>query len=118
MPRIIIETKAPDAMRYNTLGDWFTNGEGDLVVQVSSLDGEPLDDDNFLIALHEFVEAKLCREAGISQETVDEFDREFTGDGEPGDARESPYRQQHRRAMLIEHLVADWLGLADYGKVE
>lgn len=75
-------------------------------------------DEQFLIALHELVEWKLCATRGISQSEVDAFDFGFKGEGEPGDDPSCVYRQQHRFAMLIEMLVAHELGLTGYGKVE
>lgn len=118
--RIVIEAVPQNAMRppYSAspeAGDWFVNAEGDLVIRVI---GETLDDPQpFLFALHELIEAKLCRVRGISQEAVDAFDAAFTGDGEPGDMADAPYRKEHRQAMLIEMLMANFLGLDDYGEI-
>jgi hypothetical protein len=114
--RIIIECKSQDEMRYDTTGDWFFDENGNLVIQVVGTD--PVDDDTFLVALHELVEVKLCHKAGVTQDAVDVFDFAFKGDGEPGDDPAAPYRSQHRFAMLIEHLVARELGIVGYGKVE
>ncbi len=117
MTRIIIESIVPDKMRYDTLGDWFWNDDGDMVIQVAGTD--PLQSaDDFLVALHELIEVKLCLNHGITQNNVDQFDLNFTGDGEPGDDPMAPYRAEHRCAMLIEHMAAHFLGLSDYGVVE
>lgn len=100
--------------REDGLGDWFVNDDGDIVIRAVGLD--PLShDDAFLVALHELVELKLCLAAGISQEAVDAFDAAYEGDGEPGDDSRSPYRKQHRKACLIEFLMADMLGIVGYG---
>jgi hypothetical protein len=116
-PKIIIECLPQSQMRYCTTGDWFFDKEGNLIIQV--VGGDPLDhDEAFLVALHELVEVKLCHKAGVTQAAVDGFDFTFSGDGEPGDHPEAPYREQHRKAMLIEHLVANFLGKTDYGRVE
>lgn len=136
MNRILIETVDKSAMRppYNQQdegGDWFINDDGDLVIRAI---GVNLDDpEAFLFCLHELVEAYLCRYRGISQQAVDEFDRKFAaepvnpdypwtplldGNEEPGDHPASPYRREHRQAMLIEHLMANFLGFDAYGKVE
>lgn len=106
-------------MRYDTCGDWFYEGD-QLVIQVSDrLDGAKLDrEEQFLIALHELVEAKLCKVHGVSQKLVDDFDRAYRGDGEPGDDPKSPYRLEHRFAMLIEHLMAREMGFNSYGRME
>jgi hypothetical protein len=114
-PRIILETCPPYNMRYDTAGDWFINDDGDFVIRsIHNI----LDCNGFLISLHELVEMFLCKNAEISQKMVDEFDLSFEGDGEPGDHPKAPYRAQHRQAMLVEHLVANFLGMADYGRVD
>ena len=118
--RIIIIEVVPDTshQRYDTVGDWFWDAEGNLRIKVVGAD--PVDEDSaFLIALHELVEAKLCFNAGVTQGAVDAFDMSQSAtDGEPGDSPEAPYRTQHRQAMLLEHLMANFLGLLDYGIVE
>lgn len=114
--RIIIECLPQEQMRYDTTGDWFWDNDGNLIIQV--VGGDPLDDDAaFLVALHELVETKLCHKAGITQGAVDTFDFTFKGEGEPGDHPDAPYRVQHRHAMLIEHMMALFLGKTDYGSV-
>ena len=136
--RIIIETKRTIEMRYDTLGDWYyrecqREAEApDGLEMVIEVDREQVVDPRvqLVIALHELIEAKLCEDAGITQEQVDNFDRnewpklvakmgdwDWVADLEPGDAEEAPYRKQHRFAMLIEHLVARELGLEGYGVV-
>lgn len=104
-----IDTIAHRYQRYDTCGDWRFSF-GNLRVTVSRLDNE---DYEFLIGLHEMIEAYLCLKAGISQQSVDEFDTSFAGDGEPGDDSRAPYWQQHRFATHIERQVAvilnvDW----------
>jgi hypothetical protein len=114
--KIIIECLRQDQMRYDTTGDWSFDKDGNLVIQV--VGGDPLDhDEAFLVALHELIEVKLCLKAGVTQGAVDAFDFKFTGDGEPGDHPDAPYREQHRKAMLIEHLMANFLGMSSYGEV-
>lgn len=113
--RIILETCPPAEMRYDTVGDWFFNEDGDLVIRSIH---EITDDNGFLIALHELVEARLCLKAGIRQVDVDQFDMKFEGDSEPGDHPQAPYRAQHRKAMIVEHLMANFLGHTDYGRID
>ncbi len=121
MKRIILEAVPQSAMRppYNQQaegGDWFVSPEGELTIRVIS---DAIDRPAaFLFALHELVEAMLCAKDGVSQQAVDAFDAAFTGTGEAGDDPNAPYRTQHRRAMLVEHLMAHFLGITDYGKVE
>jgi aryl-alcohol dehydrogenase-like predicted oxidoreductase len=126
MNRIVLEAVPQSAMRppYDQetgSGDWFYDDAGDLVIRSIGTD---LDDpETFLYALHELVEAMLCRADGVSQEAVDRFDAahattlDHDPDAEPGDHPAAPYRRQHRRAMLIEMLMAEFLGLTGYGTV-
>ena len=73
------------------------------------------------IALHELIEAWLCRKRGITQQQVDNFDfancDKVPPDIELGDYPEAPYQTEHRFAMLIEHIMAHELGLKGYGVV-
>ncbi|TAK81885.1 MAG: hypothetical protein EPO09_21785 [Aquabacterium sp.] len=127
--RIIIEAVAQEDMRppYNQDkegGDWIIDGD---TITVRSI-GEDFENwqqpETFLYALHELIECMLCRKAGISQEQVDRFDvaheymQDHLPDAQPGDHPASPYRLQHRRACLIEFLVADMLGIVGYGRME
>ena len=111
--RIIIEAVPRAQMRYDTLGDWFQDGE-DLRIQVAD---HITPDEQFLIALHEIVEVKLCIMHGVGQQQVDAFDFSFSGEGEPGDHPAAPYRKEHRQAALIEHMMASFMGLDSYGVV-
>lgn len=116
--RIIIEAVPQEQQRYDTLGDWFWDDAGNLVIRVTGAD--PFDQDEaFLIALHELIEVKLCAKHGITQGEVDAFDLEYDGErDEPGDDPAAPYQREHRCAMMIEHTMAMMLGLWSYGKVE
>jgi hypothetical protein len=113
--RIIIETLHPNDMRYVTDGDWFTTPDGTLMIQVNE---QMPAHDQFLIALHELIEMKLCEKAGVSQQAVDAFDFNFKGGGEPGDHPDAPYLRQHRFAALIDHMVAHEMGIDRYGRVD
>ena len=110
--KILIQTIPHSSQRYNTIGDWqFVKGltswsfssEKSLAIHISAMSDERYE---FLIALHEMVEAYLCKHADISGKAVDEFDMSFTGEGEPGDDPSCPYNRQHRVASAIEELVA------------
>ena len=66
------------------------------------------------------MEAILCQAHGVKEADVDAHDNLFESEDhaeedEPGDDPRAPYRTQHRQAMLIEHLMANFLGLTDYG---
>lgn len=106
--RITIETIPHDDQRYPTLGDWTFDEGGNLNVKVSTL-GDP--DYEFLIGLHEMIEAFLCHKRGIRQEDVDEFDRTHRIFNEPGAHPEAPYRHEHAFAEAIERLMAHELGV-------
>jgi hypothetical protein len=112
MNRIEIRFIPESEQRYATLGDWTFQGETLLI----SASGDT-QDEQFLVALHELVEAYLCDKHGVNQDAVDEFDMSFEDDGEPGDSSAAPYRVEHRDACLVEHIVARFLGLTDYGVV-
>lgn len=121
--RIIIEAVPAaemrlEAYRSDGFGDWYVDPEnGDIRIKVAGADVWD-EEELFLIALHELVEARLCFKAGVTQGAVDVFDAKFEGDGEPGDDPAAPYRVQHRHAMLIEHMMAMALGKTDYGTME
>jgi hypothetical protein len=119
MTPIVITTCPYASMRYPTLGDLFyEHGALRIVVATDDEHGLPIDEqEQFLIALHELVEVKLCEARGITQVDVDRFDLAYTGEGEPGDEPDSPYRREHRFAMMLEHLMAHELGMTGYGIV-
>lgn len=126
MTRIIIECIPAEQQRYPTDGDWyFDKSNGDLHIKITGSDVLS-EDRRFLYALHEIVEAKLCFNHGVTEGAVDFFDIKFEKDreaglhgedAEPGDHPHAPYRKEHRCAMLIEHMMAHFLGIDDYGEV-
>jgi len=102
-------------------GDWWFDENGDMVIRTTGTDLD--DNEAFLYALHELIEARLCAKAGISQDAVDRFDAAFDNmedrdpEGEPGDHPAAPYRRQHRQACIVEFMVADMLGMIGYGSM-
>lgn len=103
------------SQRYPTVGDWQTGRGPDFNIKVSSM---PDWRHEFLVALHELLEAALCYHRHISDAEVTAFDVSYTGEGEPGDDPGAPYRNEHIYATSIERLVAaelevDW---AEYEK--
>jgi hypothetical protein len=111
--KIVIETIEHEEQRYPTVGDWFYWNKT-LHIKVSETDNN---DYNYLIALHELVEAWLCQKRGIIQEEVDafdiayEFNRQPGDDSEPGDNISAPYRDEHCIATGVERIVCAALGL-------
>lgn len=100
--------------RYLTCGDWIQNPDGSTTILVSKTGN---DDTDFLVALHELVEERLCKKAGITQQEVDDFDIEFEAnrsegdESEPGASAAAPYRFQHFTAEIVERIVAQALGV-------
>lgn len=108
--------------RYETVGDWWWTKDGDLEIRVSKMSDWRYE---VCVAIHELVEVVLCKQAGVSQESVDEFDIEYEKQrakslsldtSEPGDSRFAPYRFQHCIATGVERVVAAVLGVnwSDY----
>lgn len=118
---VLIRFIPESEMRIPGLGDWGFDAE---YLQIHAA-GDTLDE-QFLVALHELVEAWLCHREGVDERAVDEHDIRFEAerqaglhgpDEEPGDSPFAPYRTQHRRAAIVEHLVANFLSLVDYGVI-
>lgn len=119
--KIQIETIPHAQHRYSTCGDWFEK-DGVLHIKVSE---ELPEKEAVLVALHELIEVTLCKDRGITEKQVDDFDMEFEknrpeGDeSEPGDHPDAPYRKEHFFATNIERLVGaelgvDWETYADH----
>ena len=116
--KIVIESVLRAQHRYDTWGDWWYDEDGTLQIRISEDEPDlPTATHQFLIALHELVEAWLCKQRGVTQAQVDAHDLAFTGEGEAGDDPTAPYHKEHRFAMLVEHLMAHELGLSSYGTV-
>jgi hypothetical protein len=114
--KIIIETIPHQQQRYPTVGDWIFDKDGTLHITVSDMGDDRYE---FLVGVHEAVEAFLCRHRGISEESITEFDikfeknRQYNDISEPGDNPLAPYRKEHFFATSIERLIAaelkvDW----------
>lgn len=94
--------------RYPTSGDWQFGPDDTLTVTVSDL-GDPRF--NALVAIHEVVEALLCRERGITDEVVTKFDTDHLELEEPGDDPRAPYHAEHMAASVVEQALAALLGI-------
>ena len=116
--KIVIEAIPQSAMRVSGWGDWYW---ADDTLHIRSV----IDDqecDAFLVAFHELTEAWLCKLHGVDEKAVDTFDslfetEEHPEEEAPGDDPRAPYRREHRCAMLIEHMMAHFMGMDDYGVV-
>lgn len=111
---ILIKTIPHEMQRYETVGDWVFDGEGNITIFVSDMGDWKKE---MLVAFHELAEVLLCKKRGITQELVDDFDMKFEqnrkfGDlSEPGDSQEAPYRREHFFATNVERLLAAELGV-------
>jgi len=107
--RITIETIQHEHQRYDTCGDWLFLGEPptELRIRVSHLGDWRME---ALVGLHEAIEALLCRQRGISEESVTAFDKAFEGD-EPGEDRAAPYHREHMFAYAMELALMTELGV-------
>lgn len=99
---------------YITCGDWRFCTNGDLEATVSQMD-DP--DAEFVVLLHELIEAYLCRKHGVSSQSVCAHDIMFEKErqlmqdmAEPGDDPRAPYRREHQFATMIEMAVLHELG--------
>lgn len=113
--RITIETVQHQSQRYPTVGDWYNDGYGGLKINVSDMKNWRYE---FLVGIHELVEAALCKDRNISQREVDNFDLKYEEnrlpddkDTEPGDSPQAPYYAEHVFAGCIERLLAHELGI-------
>lgn len=115
--KITIDTIPHSSQRYNTPGDFFGNGDGDIQINVSELGDWRKE---MCIAVHELVELLICKWQGISIRQIDDFDLKFEAereqgihkpDDEPGSHKDAPYKSAHFVAETVERVVAFALGL-------
>lgn len=100
--------------RYETCGDWWFAPDGTLHIRVSEMEK---DDYEFLVAIHELVEAWVCRDRGVNENSITQFDKEYEDervagdDSEPGDSLFSPYKYEHCLATGIERILCSILNV-------
>jgi hypothetical protein len=113
---ILIKVIPHAQQRYDTVGDWIFQGDT-LFITISDMGDDRY---NQLVGYHEYIEAILCKAAGIKEEDVTAFDikfEEWRASGnvgafdEPGNHNASPYYQQHQIATQYEMLLARELGV-------
>jgi hypothetical protein len=116
MPKLretVIRIIPHDKHRYETVGDYWYHGDT-REVRISDMNDE---DCEFLVTIHELVEAHLCRKHGIDENAITAFDVAFEENrkegnvDEPGDSPEAPYQKEHQFATKIEKLIAEELGI-------
>lgn len=118
---IIIKVIPNSEHRPNITGaDWYFDQDGNLQVRVSKMGNWKYE---VCLALHEVFEAVLCKDAGVTQQQVDEFDIPYEATHSPkcdaGDEKDAPYNRQHGFATAAERIMTtelrvNWL---DYNKV-
>lgn len=106
-PIIVVETVPHGQQPYNTCGFYGTDN-GAMHVTVSMMPDWKY---TALVAIHEIIEATICRSDGVTDDEITAFDVAFTGDGEPGDDPAAPYRRQHLMATAIEKMLAAAMGV-------
>lgn len=117
--KIIIETIPHKDQRYETCGDWYTDTNGSLRIKISEEMGER---SAFAVAIHELIEWFLCKERGITEAMVDQFDFKYEEErseglrrehDDPGDDPHCPCHDEHQFATAIErrlmaHMLEKW----------
>jgi len=112
--RIVIATAPKEFIRASQSGDWDI---GENVILVSVRDDIESAESTLAIAIHELVEAFLCRRNGITDKQVVDFDTKFESlrakdnNDEPGDDPAAPYRKEHQAATHVERAVCSALGI-------
>lgn len=103
---ISIKTIPHKEQRYPTIGDWWLEN-GEMKIRVSEELGN--EDYQFMIAIHELIEQHLCRKRGISQESIDKFDKEHLDSEDPGSLPDAPYHKEHLFSLIVEGMLANQL---------
>ncbi len=110
---ITIRTIPPAEFRPGITGaDWWYDDAGDLQVRVA-----PMSDwrREFVLIVHELVEAGLCKHDGVPHEAVDTFDIQYAKNHasglDAGDDPAAPYTRQHCVATGVERVVAAHLSV-------
>jgi hypothetical protein len=107
--KITIQSIPPSAIRYDTCGDWYFTRDGELIIEVPEYKYAP--DSQFLVALHELVEAYLCFRNGIREEDVSAWDIAHPDAEEPAEVAGAPYEREHETATIVEKIVCAALGI-------
>lgn len=107
---IDIQSVPAEHQRYDTAGDWYYEQSDPNHLSIVTTQ-HPDWRFSFLVALHELVEAALCKQAGITQAMVDEFDMTHEYLDDPGMSLDAPYHKQHLAAATVEYNIARELGV-------
>lgn len=103
MISVRIKTVKPGKLPYNRVGDWHWEGER-LEISVQDMADRRHE---WLLVCHELIEAFLCLIAGVSEESIDQFDKEHDGQWIPA----GPGYREHLTATGIESILASITGV-------
>nr|WP_276978646.1 hypothetical protein [Ferrimicrobium acidiphilum] len=117
---VVIEEIPHKEQRYPTVGDWTppTKAKRPVKIRVSKMKDWRY---TFLVAFHELIEYQLCKQRGITDDEVVDFDVQFEAeraaglhskDAEPGDDPRAPYKKEHQFATKKEREMAKELGVS------
>ncbi len=101
--KINIKTVKPGTLPFNRVGDWTWRGET-LQISVNDMSEERYE---WLLAVHEVVEAFLCKFRGITEQAIDKFDKDHNGAWLP----EGPGYPEHLFATGVESIIAAMVGI-------
>ena len=106
MGKIIITFKPARKLRHaqygmETYGDYYTKGKNTHIDILETLPKKI----RFAITTHELIEEHLCREAGITNKQIDDWDFSHPSAEEPGELPGCPYFEQHAKAMKLEQFL-------------
>jgi hypothetical protein len=108
MIKIRVKTIPHNKQRYNTAGDYWDD-KGQKEIRVSEL-SNPIHE--FIIAVHEIVEAYLTEARGIKEQDILKYDVEKLkhlkdpNRLDPGHDPKAPYHKEHMFAEKIEKMLA------------
>jgi hypothetical protein len=115
---IVIQSTRQSKIRSFQSGDWWSHDHDEFTIHVL----ETMSPESQLaVAIHELVEAYLCRKHGVTDEMVCAFDDKYEAEreqgkhkdnDEPGDDPAAPYRQEHMMATHVERAVCHAIGLS------
>lgn len=115
--------------RYDTVGDWIFHDDQKLTINISNLHDQAgisendytykhsmgktsIADSHVLVAVHEIIEAVLCRARGITDEVVTAWDKQHEDHPDPGSIPGCPYYAEHMYATMIEKSLASELDMS------
>jgi hypothetical protein len=106
---IIIRIVPKEEQRYETAGDWqFHPTNGDLIIKVSKMSDWRYE---MCVAIHELTEALLCKQNGVTEQQVDNWDFSHPEAGSNFNETGAPYEKEHYSACIPELILGKELGI-------